>query len=251
LRRKRMLEFTDSFVVNVPPFVHPQADAFTNDQTIEMWLYPYYFENASQPLNDDNGEFLVSIDTGGNVQYGWSYDSSSDLQTISLGPINALEWAHVAFVRDMKAKQNHAYLNGTLVNSSGFNVTVAAPTSKPLVIGSSYSGAIVDLRAWETARGAEQIKANMHLRLTGQEEGLVGCWPLDDGMGTTVRDIGPYKNYGTVELPTGSGELPAPNWPLAIDSGANPQSILHQSEPDDERQRCAGGSVPGGWRDPG
>lgn len=217
LRRKRVLKFVDSFDVNVGSLDNVHSGPLTGDQTIEMWLYPDYFVNVSDPLIATNGGFQVEVDTGGNVTYSWPDSDGTPQNTSISSPLAALEWEHIAFVRDLAAGETYAYLNGTPAGSSTTASAVETWTSQPVALGKNYSGGIADVRLWSTSRSAEEIKANMHRRLTGREEGLVGCWPLDDGVGTTVRDISPYKNYGMIEPVTAGTKLPAPDWPLAMD----------------------------------
>ena len=46
--------------------------------------------------------------------------------------------------------------------------------------------------------GATEIQRYMNLRLKGNEPGLVGYWPLNEGSGNTVQDRSPNANNGTI-----------------------------------------------------
>jgi len=46
-------------------------------------------------------------------------------------------------------------------------------------------GATAEVRAWDHARTAAEIKKDMHCRLSGDERGLTGYWPF----GTIVRAL--------------------------------------------------------------
>ena len=80
-----------------------------------------------------------------------------------------------------------------------------------------FKGQMSDVRIWERPLTGKEIKQNRHQRLTGAEPGLIGYWPLDDGMGETVRDLSKNDSTGTIEGAT---------WTL--DSG----SLLPFSQPD-------------------
>ena len=58
-------------------------------------------------------------------------------------------------------------------------------------------GQIDDIRLWNTARTPSEIQDNMHKALTGNEVGLVGYWPMNEGEGTTVYDKA-GSNDGTI-----------------------------------------------------
>ncbi|HEY9834080.1 MAG TPA: LamG-like jellyroll fold domain-containing protein [Stenomitos sp.] len=63
-----------------------------------------------------------------------------------------------------------------------------------------YNVAIAEVRLWNIAQTQVQIKANMSLRLKGNEEGLIGYWRLDDGgeHNKQVRNFACNNNHGTV-----------------------------------------------------
>ena len=54
---------------------------------------------------------------------------------------------------------------------------------------------------------ADEIHANAQTQLTGHEDGLVACWPLDDGKGQNPRNLQPYR----IRLTLG--------WTAAVDDG--------------------------------
>jgi hypothetical protein len=98
------------------------------------------------------------------------------------------DWVHVAVV--YRDKTPSLYLNGTLAGTGPRSQRTVHPSSG---VGRKYgersspdygrfAGAVDDVRIWNVARTAEQIRENFLKQLTGSEPGLVGC-----GISTTRR----------------------------------------------------------------
>ena len=108
-------------------------------------------------------------------------------------PIEYGEWVHLAATR---AGSSYAlYLNGVpaktgTCRTTGFSASNAAAPVKLLNAGSnqSFGGDVKEMRIWNVARTAEQIAAYYDKKATGVEEGLIGCWHMDEGYGSKVRD---------------------------------------------------------------
>lgn len=60
------------------------------------------------------------------------------------------------------------------------------------------NGCIADVRVWNTARTADEIKTNMSRVLTGHEAGLNGWWRFDEDQGVTVADSSSRGYAGTL-----------------------------------------------------
>ncbi|MEH2247345.1 LamG-like jellyroll fold domain-containing protein [Nostoc sp.] len=54
--------------------------------------------------------------------------------------------------------------------------------------GFHFNGAIAEVRLWKIARTEREIKDYMHVQLTGDEQGLVGYWRLDEEEGNTAKN---------------------------------------------------------------
>jgi hypothetical protein len=103
------------------------------------------------------------------------------------------------------------------------------PTTEFMDIA-AFDGLIDEVRIWSTARGEDQIRADMHRALTGSELGLVGYWNFDEGSGQIAHDLTANQNHGTLGLDAGAGgDSHDPNWvasgaPIAVgllDLGGN------------------------------
>ncbi|MBN2450843.1 MAG: hypothetical protein JXR77_10670, partial [Lentisphaeria bacterium] len=129
-------------------------------------------------------------------------------------------WHHVAGVLDRGAGELRLYIDGELVATTPFTDLGSLDTNIPLAIGALhrgaygstvefFSGALSEVRLWQTVRTAAEIRDTRFLRLEGGEDGLAGYWPLNDGAGMTARDAAAGTFPGTL----GAGAAAAaPAW---------------------------------------
>ncbi len=70
---------------------------------------------------------------------------------------------------------------------------------------------MTEVRVWNIARPESEIKENMFQRLKGNETGLVGYWPLNEGSENIAKDKTSNGNNGTINGATwGKSERPIP-----------------------------------------
>ena len=65
-----------------------------------------------------------------------------------------------------------------------------------------FKGQLAEVRLWNISRSPEEIQQNLYRRLVGNEAGLVGYWPLNEGSGTTTSDKTNGGNHGTITSAT-------------------------------------------------
>ncbi len=161
--------------------------------TLEMWVY---FRDDTQNFSGSWGapRFYVARNEDGELQTGWGddWDDAGDV------PLN--EWVHVAVTND--GSTTRGYLNGEELHS--YESSFSGENSNLFAIGQARgtgrftNGMIAEVRIWDHERPAAAIIADMPQRLTGDEDGLVGYWPLDEGEGDTAFDLSPNENDGTI-----------------------------------------------------
>lgn len=127
-------------------------------------------------------------------------------------------WVHIATVYD--GSDQYVYIDGVLNATRPWPGQINLSTS-PVLIGSGhfgqYWGGLIDeVRIWNIARTQAQIQAAMNSRLVGDEPGLMGYWPFDEGGGQVAGDASGNGNNG--QLGNSSGIDPAD--PLWVASGA-------------------------------
>ena len=127
-------------------------------------------------------------------------------------PFSIVEkWVHMAFVWD--GANMIYYENGELIAFETFPVTFT-PNNMPLTFGRmSAGGAYLDgyldnIRIWNVARSAEEINAFKDVSILGDTNGLIGLWEFDEGLGTTVYDLSPNANNGTITNGSFSTDAP-------------------------------------------
>jgi hypothetical protein len=171
--------------------------------TFESWVYLrtldsrdcLYSKNTARTTSGYSYMFGF-IDNGDIAAYpgSGSWKKPSPIVKVATG-----QWYHVAFSFD---GTNMAYfLNGEPAGSSTFSfVNNAAHTVKIGGYASGYDidGLQSDVRVWDHARTADQIKKGRNSRLTGSEPGLLGYWMFSEGTGPVVNDSTANASTGTL-----------------------------------------------------
>ncbi len=120
------------------------------------------------------------------------------------------QWMHVALVSGGKTDPFKAlYINGGLLQKTGTGSEEPTITLKKLFIGATekrvsltLKGQLSDLRIWNVTRSLGEIRKHMFCRLRGDEEGLMGYWPMDEGAGDMVHDRTVNARHGKINSAT-------------------------------------------------
>jgi hypothetical protein len=102
-------------------------------------------------------------------------------------------WSHIAYSYSPSTGIN-VYINGALVYQTVATGLINCTTSLLPRIGCRidpsetiyFNGGIDDVRLWKVVRSQNNIKQNMNIELTGNENGLVAYWKFDEQPGNTV-----------------------------------------------------------------
>jgi|GEM_PF-964127 len=178
--------------------------------TCEGWVYARSLQQWESFLNycQDNGsnesgfDFayvdgalrfrLTTVDMSGN---DWNDNPGFDI------PLN--EWVHVAGTYDGSVIK--MYVNGQLAQQEN-KTGVIDWEFKPVEmrIGGYiddnelyyWDGRVDEVRVWNVARSEDEIRQGMCRRMTGNENGLVSYYRLDERTGTTVYDLSANLFHG-------------------------------------------------------
>ncbi|QTA89204.1 Concanavalin A-like lectin/glucanases domain-containing protein [Desulfonema magnum] len=156
---------------------------------------------TSRDISPTRG-YIIYASPSNNWQF-WVGCGPSSWQSV-IGPAVTSDWTHLAGVCD--GSQIIFYVNGQHVGSK--SVSMEPNTARPLRIGSGntetspayfFNGKIGEVRVWNSARSQAQIQAAMNSRINGKEEGLAGCWRLDEGQGNIANDLTANANHAAVK----------------------------------------------------
>ncbi len=184
-----------------------------NQITVEAWAYSNDLLQKSEyraiasdkyPDGGNKVKFELYLMEEDHKLSGGFYDSSWHSVSSDSGfPMN--EWVHVA--ASYAGESIKLYQNGNLIQESD-NLNVPLPTTgSGWRIGGRHDysnpsdlwkGKITEVRIWNRVCSTDDIQANMNRRLTGNETGLVGYWPLNDGDGSVALDKTANQNHGTL-----------------------------------------------------
>lgn len=180
-----------------------------NVVTAEAWVYPTGYSDVTyngivtygpRDCSPAGRSFLMSMTNQGRPSMAtWCNDFVPNT-----GPTAVLNtWNHIACV-----------INGTSVklylNGYEWSGTIANPTivSGPLTIGSTdnsgrnFVGRIDDVRIWNVARTAQEIRDNRLNCYSASEPNLVSCYKFEEGAGATVADVMGLNNGTLIGTPT-------------------------------------------------
>ena len=132
------------------------------------------------------------------------------------------QWHHVGFTYDNNTSMLHLYFDGTEVatsvgdDHSPLTIVEGIGGYRGNILNRAWTGKIDEVRIYNRALSIEEIQANMHVKLIGDELGLVAYWSFDEGEGQIAHDIaGGHDGY------LGSdGENPDDNDPAWVESDA-------------------------------
>jgi len=134
-----------------------------------------------------------------------STSSPSNYITSGNGAFQDNEWTHFVGTYDKNGGTNNMkiYINGKVIAAG--TKTNQIRTGGTNYIGKyhwqnkgNFNGTIDEVRIWNLARTAAEIRANMCKKLAGTESNLVGYWRLDESSGTSCADSSPNSNTGTM-----------------------------------------------------
>jgi len=188
----------------------------TSEITLEAWIDPVsygsvpnlgfgrifdkdkfsiYLIGTSPAFNDNSLIFEFENENGNLIR------CNTPINSISIG-----FWQHLAVTYDGNGDVK-IYLQGaeqTLSNSEEPNGNITDNLDQELFIGNSinlnwgFEGLIDEVRFWNTVRSGYDIQIMMLYHLSGNENGQVGCWEMNEGNGEILEDLSPYENTAQI-----------------------------------------------------
>lgn len=155
--------------------------------TVELWMKPNGVPNEPWKgiLGKPGRNFNIWLNTAGYIHHRFHVGNQTNqgAPDTPAGSIKWHQWNHVAITNDGKTART--YINGKLL-AEGPTGGVPTIDATALIIGKNldgkpghqFKGRLADIRLWNKARTQDEIQQQMTRPLSGQEEGLVACWPM-------------------------------------------------------------------------
>jgi hypothetical protein len=202
--------------VHIRDFDQTFAFGQARDFTVEAW-FKYSGAGGSGASNavlvgkgvGGRYPFVISNLRGenqaGRLVFGLS-DGTSPINVQSQrGDLNDDVWHHVACVHDATEDELRLYIDGVLEGSTAYTTLGNVANDADITLGDasrsrerSFGGQLDELRIWNVARKASAIDSTKSYAMVG-EPNLVGYWPLDGGVGSTITDLTEGAHYGVLE----------------------------------------------------
>ncbi|MFH1568439.1 MAG: Ig-like domain-containing protein [Gemmatimonadota bacterium] len=180
--------------------------------TVEMWVRTAVGATGGAPFTyTPPGQAYVYIVGVDELRAYVVSDPAIDPE-VKVG-INDGQWHHLALTWRSSSGKARLLVDGDLPNQ-GYEVTAGQGQSIH-ALGTAFlgqrlnpdgfqedyrfRGEVDEVRLWNRVRDEVEIKATMYQRLAGDEDGLVGYWPLDQGVGTVVADLTAEPRYGRLK----------------------------------------------------
>lgn len=218
---------------NLLRYVNAGNDATLNpggSLTMEMWHKVWattWNQKMIGKLNANfNSGYMMAIDQGHIYPEIWT----PNLNEIQEGTIPAAPspyyWMHFAVTFEAGGDMN-AYINGELIHTQPAGALPIVDNSEDLIVGIApwdlsnfqYFGSMDEIRIWNVARTAQEIKDGMYMELTGSETGLMMYYNCNGGSGSTMIDNSPNGNDGNM-VNMGAANWVTSNAVLADANGA-------------------------------
>jgi uncharacterized protein len=177
--------------------------------TIHAWvkvgeLTDYFQDILVKSTTSPNTDYDAGLDRDNHFQF-WANQDGIHLKDMSTEVLPG-HYYHYAVVYDKADGTAKLYINGEMKVSDVIAGTPLKVSNRLLIGGhnteglpkpQNWNGIIYNVTIWEVAKTGAQVKDLMYKKLNGDEEGLVACWYIDEGSGTTVKDI-TGKHNGTI-----------------------------------------------------
>lgn len=182
--------------------------------TMECWIYRQnsgHFEFMGKNFRN----YELTINSSNRVYFYKGYgtiNSNSYQEWQTSQTINANQWYHLAITWEGSSVK--LFVNGNFVWETSNAVSSPIPDFHlyAFELGrrageNSYylQGRLAEARLWNVARSADEIAGNMYHSLSGDEEGLIGYWPLQDDFNDHSSFGVPGSPQGNVNLQTATG----------------------------------------------
>ncbi|WP_438031091.1 LamG-like jellyroll fold domain-containing protein [Sorangium sp. So ce233] len=200
----------------------------------------FTFECWARRQGGGSGAAFLVVATGAGTSGAFAFAFAADkLMMILKGPLQSplaytdTDWHHLCCTYDQPTGTRRLYRDGEVIaqDTTTSDLVASAVTIGGVVGGSHqvsnpFHGDIAEVRIWDKARTADEIRADMRRRLAGTEANLLACYPLDavsSDRKVWDRKSGRYQGVlnGGAQLVTTTPAQLAPAMPPPVSPGAS------------------------------
>jgi hypothetical protein len=162
----------------------------TGDLSLEFWMKNASPSGTATLLSQSGGLKVELIDNVLKYTLGAQSISATILKDNNF---NHYTLSYNATIPKLSIIENDKELTST--TSPNPITTLSFTNSNPIVIGgNTFKGNIHDFRLWNIPITRDMSVANMNVALNGNENGILGFWPINEGNGAIANDIARYKD---------------------------------------------------------
>ena len=191
----------------------------TGDFSIEFWLKNMSPSDTTTLLSQDGGIKIQLV----NNQLKYTIGGQNLITTITKDST----FNYYALSYEAATRKLSIFENSTAKNWKIFTTPLVFTNENPIIIGGgSFKGNLHDLRFWKKVVTMQQAVINMNTVFSGNELGLIGYWPMDEGNGIMAHDLARFKHITLAKadwdiFPKGTAyNFDGSNY-LKLDSSAN------------------------------
>jgi len=223
------LEFDRSNYVRVTDDASLQISG-QNPWSVEAWVKlktdptGHYFVVSKRQHHSTHGGYELKVRSSKKASFRIGENDAHWRRAESPNSLEVGQWYHLAGTFD--GADVKFYVNGSLEATVSYGNNNVRDSNTDLAIGkeagslkgmpgekASDAFVVDEVRIWNVARTDADIYNNQHIRLEGNESGLVLYHTFDEGDSTTTADLTSNNNDGTLE--------PQGNEPIWVDSPAD------------------------------
>ena len=208
----------------------------SSDFTISIWVNPDVthtgmIANQHENTIPANSNYFLSLNSNNSYRVSGNGTNYYDFGSANIGA-----WQYVSLVFNSSGSVD-TYIDGVSTGSSAINLS-SVVGSMPLEIGDIFTGGCTgcigpfngmldNVDIWNTALSQQDIQDNMLCSPVGSENGLVGYWNFEEGVGTIAYDQTTNGNDGVINGAVYDAFAPSQSCSLPNINGCDSTSVLY------------------------
>ena len=199
-----------SAYVQLPSGIFDQEE----NATIEAWVKWEQFNEWSRVFDfgrEGNAVVVQNHKKSPQINFRIWDNKKKEHGIQAKNAVLANTWHHIAVVCGTGGMR--IYVDGTFYDDDDYRGGLSQAYRGNNYVGKSnwqkdklFAGMMAEFRVWNYQRSQSEIRKTMKVALTGQENGLIGYWPMQEIKGGEIPDLSAGANharvYGNIELVT-------------------------------------------------